>query len=217
MSDNPFRFTTLPLDTVPADLTGADGYIKLLSSVALDALPAASVRLWAHLNGRYHLPTAGTIGWLNIFIAGRRAIEIGSGTGDLAHYLGIPATDNKMQTWPAVASFYAALNHPTLRYGPDVEELGAAAAIRKHQPQIVIGAWVTHWIDPNQPMPPGGGNVHGIREDEIVGAGLVYVMIGNKVTHQHKPILKLPHREIALPFLRSRGDPAEDRVFIWNG
>lgn len=211
-----FKFERLPADTEPADLTGEDGYIRLLSHQDLAALPPAGVRIWAHFKTRYHLPTIGTVEWLKAYIGSRRAIEIGSGCGDLAHYLGIPGTDNMCQIIPEIAAFYQLLGQPLMMYGPDVECLDALDAVAKYQPEIVVGAWVTHWIDPKLPIPIGGGNMYGIKEDQIVNKGVTYLIIGNLRVHQHKPILKLPHTELRLDCLRSRGDPALDRVFIWN-
>jgi hypothetical protein len=57
----------------------------------------------------------------------------------------------------------------------------------------------------------------GVQEDQLLATGVTYVFIGNLAVHQHKPILKRPHRELALPFLRSRArDPSLNRVLIWN-
>jgi hypothetical protein len=40
--------------------------------------------------------------------------------------------------------------------------LDAIAAIEKYQPDTVVASWVTHWIDPNLPVPPHGGNIYGV-------------------------------------------------------
>ncbi len=62
------------MGTVPAALTDPDGYMKLLPAAELDALPWPSVRVWAHREARYHLPTLETVEWLKSFIGGRKAI-----------------------------------------------------------------------------------------------------------------------------------------------
>ena len=73
-------------------------------------------------------------------------------------------------------------------------------------------------IDPSLPPPPSGGNVWGVKEDEILATGREYILIGNRQVHGSKKIMAQPHQEFALPFLRSRANhPELDRVWIWNG
>lgn len=210
--------TRLDADTPLPDWLDDRGRIKLMTAAEIDRTPWESRRLWCHVHARYGLPTAELVEWLHGVIQGRRAIEIGSGSGDLAHHLKIKGTDNKCQTRPDVALYYTMSGQPMIRYPDWVEKKDALAAIEKYNPQVVIGSWITHWIDPRLPMPKGGGNMYGVKEDLLLDSGVSYVMIGNMETHQYKPILKLPHEEHALPFLRSRAhDPSQDRVFIWHG
>lgn len=200
------------------DLLDDRDRLKLLAAAEYDKIPWASLRLWCHHHARYGLPTVELIAWLRDLIGGRRAIEIGSGSGDLAYHLKIRGTDNKCQTRPDVALFYAATGQPVIRYPDWVEKKDALAAIAKYNPQVVIGSWITHYIDPNRPMPPGGGSIYGVREDLLLDTGVTYVLIGNLEIHGHKPILRMPHEEHALPFLRSRSqNPELDRVFVWPG
>lgn len=198
-------------------LLDPQGLLRPLPAAAFDAIPWNDLRLWCHFNARYGLPTTELVAWLREVIAGRPAIEIGAGAGDLAHHLGIPGTDSHLQDWPEIARYYQALQQPTIRYGRDVEKLDAEAAIRKHRPRVVLASWVTEWIDPALPPPPNGGNMHGIKEDAIVAAGLCYILVGNEAVHGRKRIMALPHKTHALPFLRSRGhDRAGNRVYVWN-
>ena len=204
-------------DTPQPHLMAENGLIKLLPAAAYNQFDPDGLRLWCHLHGRYGLPTVELIGWLKDYVGRRHTIEIGSGAGDLAHHLGIKATDSKIQDDPVAASYYRAMGQPTIRYPAWVEKLEALAAVKKYRPQVVIASWVTNWIDPNLPPPPGGGSVFGVREDRLLKTGVVYVLIGNLVVHQYKPILRKKHREVALPFLRSRAhQPEMDRVLIWN-
>jgi hypothetical protein len=199
------------------ELLRPDGVMALLPSSAFDDLAADDLRLWCHKHGRYGIPTLELVGWLHDLIGERRAIEIGCGHGDLAHHLGIHATDSKVQTRPDVAAFYAATGQPTINYPAWVEEIDAVEAVRRYEPDFAIGSWLTHWIDPALPPPVGGGSVYGLREEMILGLGATYVMLGNLAVHGHKPILSLPHEEHALPFLRSRAfQPELDRVFVWR-
>jgi hypothetical protein len=199
------------------DLMGSDQYIKLLPSAAYDAFDRDGLRVWCHQNARYGLPTVELVEWLKTYINGRPAIEIGAGSGDLCHHLGIRGTDSKLQDDPRAAIYYQLLRQPTIHYPASVERLEALVAVKKYRPRIVIASWVTHWVDPSKPPPHGEGCMFGVREDRLLKLGVTYVFIGNLLIHQHKPILKLPHREIQVPFLRSRASvPALDRILIWN-
>jgi hypothetical protein len=183
----------------------------------IDKWPINARQVWCHQHARYGLPTEELIAWLREQIGTRSALEIGSGAGDLAHHLGIRGTDNKLQQEPVIAAYYRALGQPTIKYPDWVERLEANTAIQRHRPDVVIGSWITHWIDPRKPAPAGGGNAYGVKEDQILTSGAIYIMIGNLHIHEHKPILKKPHETIELPFLRSRSARADlDRVFIWG-
>jgi len=200
------------------DLLDADRRLKLLSAEEYDRIPAPNLRLWCHTYARYGLPTVELVQWLRGIIAGRKAIEIGSGSGDLAHYLGIPATDNRMQEWPVIKFHYLITGQPVIQYPDSVRNLDAVEAVEHYRPQVVVASWVTEWIDPNLPPPPGGGNAWGVKEDKILASGCTYILIGNQKVHGGKKIMALEHREYALPFLRSRATfPQLDRVWIWNG
>lgn len=211
------QFRTISADAPQPDLMGENHLIKLLPAATYDRFDPDGVRLWCHHHARYGLPTVELIGWLKDYIGRRHTIEIGAGAGDLAHHLGIKATDSKIQDEPEAATFYRLTQQPTIRYPAWVEKLDALAAIKKYRPQVVIASWVTHWIDPTKPAPPGGGCMFGVEEDRLLKTGVTYVLIGNLVVHQHKPILRKKHEEVALPFLRSRAhQPEMDRVLIWN-
>lgn len=204
-------------ETPLPDLLDEQGHLKLLSSAEFDAIPRDALRLWCHFNGRYGLPTQELVAYLKKRIAGRKAIEIGSGYGDLAYHLGIPATDSWIMTDPGVAAFYKAMQQPVINYPPFVEKIEALDAIRKYKPEIVIASWVTRWVDPNLPVPQGGGSIHGVKEDLLLATGVTYIFIGNLGVHGHKPIRNLEHQELIFPFVRSRAiDPSLDRVMIWN-
>jgi hypothetical protein len=212
------EFQVLRADIQMPDLLGRDGQIKLLPASAYDSFSRQGLRLWCHHQARYGLPTIELVAWLREKIAGRSAIEIGSGAGDLAHHLGIAATDNFMQQWPTVRAHYEMTGQPVIRYASFVEELDALVAVQRYRPDVVVASWVTEWIDPSLPAPPQGGNAWGVKEDEIVASGCVYILIGNIKVHGAKKIMAEPHQEYSLPFLRSRAMyPALDRVWVWNG
>jgi hypothetical protein len=155
----------------------------------------------------------------NDIIKGRSAIEVGSGNGCLGRALGIPTTDSMNQRWPDVAFHYAMTGQPTVAYGEDVEEIDAVEAVRKYDPQVVVGAWVTHWIDPNLPPPEGGGSVYGLREDLILDHPSVetYVVVGNEHIHRGKPIHDQPRDVVQGPMIWSRSSRRDlDCVFVWQ-
>lgn len=194
-----------------------DGAISLLQTADYDAMDWVQLRLWCHHNARYGLPTLELIDWLHSQIGNRKAIEIGAGSGDLCYHLDVPGFDNHQQEWPEVKAIYDLARQPTIRYGGWVERMDALDAVRGYKPEIVIGSWITHWVDPALPVPNGVGNMYGVKEDELLRLVDTYIMIGNLAIHEHKPILKLPHEEYQLPFVKSRASrPELDRVFVWR-
>lgn len=212
------EISLLPKDLPLPDLLDENGQLKLLSARQYNQIAPDALRLWCHYYGRYGLPTQELVAWLQERIAGRKAIEIGSGSGDLAFHLGIPATDNRMQEWPNISLHYTYMGQPLIVYGDFVQTLDAVAAVKHYRPEVVVASWVTEWIDPNLPPPAHGGNMYGVKEDHILATGCEYILIGNVNVHGRKKIMTLPHQELQLPFLRSRAIHAElDRIWIWNG
>lgn len=193
----------------------SNGAIRLQPTSYYERVDWIKLRLWCHEYARYGLPTVELVQWLKSFIGDRKAIEIGAGSGDLCFHLGIKGVDNKQQTWPEVQMAYVAMGQPTIKYGAWVETSDAVDAVRKHKPDIVIGSWITHWFDPRDP--DAGGNMFGIKEQDILSLADTYIMIGNLSIHGKKPILKIPHREWQFDFVKSRAmRPTLDRIFIWS-
>lgn len=199
------------------DLLEANGRLKLLPAESYDQISHDALRVWCNQNARYGLPTTELVAWLRERINGRKAIEIGAGSGDLAHYLGIAATDNRMQEWPEIRQHYAIMRQPVIKYPSEVHTLDAVEAVEFYHPEVVIASWVTEWIDPNLPPPESGGNVWGVKEDEILKRVCTYILIGNVKIHGQKKIMALPHEEYNLSFIRSRAtSPELNRVWIWQ-
>jgi hypothetical protein len=213
-----FRQVLVPQPTDLPDLLQTDKVLKLLPAAEYDKIPKDTLIYWCSKYARYGLPTQELIVWLRDYIGDRHTIEIGAGNGDLAYHLNIRATDSKMQQLAEVKISYAKMAQPVINYPNWVEKLDAAAAIIKYRPQVVIGSWITHWIDPNKPVPEGGGNIYGVKEDELIASGITYIMIGHRITHHYKPILQVPHHTWYLPFLRSRtsGNQYDNCIHIWN-
>jgi len=194
-----------------------DGVLVLHPNEFYDQIGSLSLRAWCHLHARYGLPTHELVEFLQRYIGTRRTIEIGAGHGDLAYHLNIPATDNWSQTFPDVKLFYALTRQPVIQYPERVENLDATAAIEKYKPEVVIASWVTQRINAHEPPPPGGGSVYGVDEDQIIASGRTYMLIGNLAIHGTKLIMRHPHRQLILRFIRSRSaQPELNRIWIWN-
>lgn len=200
------------------DLLDSRGRLKLLPTSAYDAIGPEGLRLWCHHHARYGLPTLELVDWVREEIGDREAIEIGAGHGDLGYRLGIPATDSWNQALPEVAHYYRVMGQPVIQYPEWVVRLDALAAVEHYQPEVVVASWVTQWVDPDKDPPRGGGSVYGVKEEEILDRGITYILIGNITVHGDKRIMKIKHRELELPFLRSRSSrPELNRVWVWNG
>lgn len=205
---------------IPSEVSGLasilldkKGKLKLYPASWYDNIPWNTLRLFCHFYARYFLPTIEAIEFLKQKIKGKNVIEIGAGCGDLGYHLEIPMTDNYCQRWPDVQTFYSMVGQPVIDYSQDVLEMDALEAINKFNPDYVLGAWVTQWIDPSFPPPIGGGSIYGIQEDLLLKK-TGYINISAHGIHKHKKILKYPHETINLSSLRSRKEDSRENV-IW--
>lgn len=208
------------LSDLDAQLRDEKGQLRVLPSKVYADIDPMDLRIWCNRRAIYGLPTTELIDWLREFIGDRTAIEVCSGNGVFGRALDIPRTDNWLQADnPEVILTLMAQKQPLVEYGTDVEKLEAVEAVRKYDPQVVIGSWVTHWIDPHKPMPLGGGSIYGPRENRILNHPSVeaYVVIGNTDTHGHKPLLKREHRIVQGPWIHSRArQPENNALFVWG-
>lgn len=172
--------------------------------------------LLCHKHGVYGLPTIELVTWLKRYIAGRSAIEIGAGNGMMATAVGIRATDSFQQTRPEIQAYYDFFKQPPVIYGPHVENIDAAAAVRKYLPDVVLGCWVTHKY--REERHTAGGNAWGIDEEDVLAHCAEYILIGNTVTHAGKSIWDRKHK-IAYPnwiFSRAQSE-GRDFIAIFKG
>ena len=199
---------TSNLDTLLLD---ANGLLKVVPASVYAGIPWDKLRLWTHKRAVYGLPTTELVEYLRRLIGGRRAIEIGSGNGCLGRSLGIPLTDNHLQTRPDVKVLYALQGQPCIEYPPDVEKLDALEAVHKYHPQVVIGSWITQYSDGSRP-----GSIFGIHEETLLDIPGVeaYLMFGSIRNHEHKSICKRPHKVIQEIWMWSRAD--DSALFIWT-
>lgn len=163
--------------------------------------------------GYYCIPTVELVDWLRERIAGRKAIEIGSGSGVLASMLAIPATDSRQQERADMAPHYR-LRAP-IKYGKNVNSMHAEAAVKYYKPDVVIAAWVTHKYRPTEHWRKG--NQYGVDENKILRSVKTYIHIGHTRVHEAKPILEIPHGELAPPWLVSTAISAGTNYICWWG
>jgi len=201
-----------------------NGRIAARPAAELAALPWPALVDWCYRNARYTLVTHELVAWLGEQIAGRTAIEIGAGQGDLGFALDIPMTDSGLQTDHLMALLARASGSAPTNPPPDVERLDAAAAVAKYRPQVVIGSWITQLYRPGDDGPPGdagppkiGSSIYGVDEIALIDSVETYIHIGNRLVHGDKRALAVPHSEHSFPWLWSRTQAPEwNRIWVWN-
>lgn len=169
--------------------------------------------MFLHVHGIYILPTEELINWLKENISGS-AIEIGAGNGAISRALKIPITDSRLQEQEEIKKIYSAMGQPVIIYPDDVEKLDADEAVKKYNPDTVIGAFITHKYRDDRPEI--GGNQYGVEEESILDAVKKYINIGNLITHGMKPILKMKHEQYFFDWIITRAvDQKMNRIFVW--
>jgi hypothetical protein len=201
------------------DVLDEDGRFQILPASFWRRTSANERVLFGHRTGIYSFPTVELVDRLKQIIGGRTAIEIGAGNGVLAEALGIPATDSFQQTDPKYREVYEAIDHTAVPYSPKVEKLTAYDAVRKYEPQVVLGCWVTHKWNKNEPW--RGGNEVGIDELDILAHCEEYVFVGNMspaTGHSKKPIWRTLHKSEKHDYIYSRSkDHKRDFLGRWYG
>lgn len=215
-------FSAIKLDIdnirdIRPDVLDDTGRMRILPAAYWAGVTMHERVAFCHHTGIYSIPTVELVGYLRDVIAGRDAIEIGAGNGVLAEALDIPATDNRQQEMPEYRIMYALSGQPPVRYGPNIIKLAAHAAIRRYNPEVVIGCWVTHRFDTRRPE--NEGNPVGVDESAAIDQVETYISIGNEFTHQKKPIWARPHQIVYPPWLVSRSHRPTARNYLatWNG
>jgi hypothetical protein len=196
----------------------ANGRIRLLPASEFQKVPHDLLKVWCHLNARYGIPTLELVEWLKDRIGGRKAIEIGSGNGDLGYHLGIPETDSYCQQFPEVRAFYQlAGQFPTCPL-PAVKKYEAIAAIKRARPQVVIGSWITRrFIRGVDIEGKSEASAYGPKEEDILKGCQEYIHIGNLNVHSGKTILVKNHESYWFPWLVSRAeDQSKNIIWIWR-
>jgi hypothetical protein len=158
----------------------------------------------------YFLPTKEFIDWMKNEISNKTAIEIGSGIGLVAESLNIKATDAMQQKKSWVKEYYKSMQQQTITYGKHVEQLEAIDAVKKYNPDITIGCWVSHKVK-NSLIP----DPFNIDEEELMKY-TSYYMVGHKRVHRKKDVLILDHKTYNLPFLVSRLGTKDNVIWKWD-
>lgn len=191
-----------------------NGKIKLLSYKDYDKYDWNDFRTFCHFNARYGIPTIELIDYLRQTIDGRSAIEIGAGAGDLGYHLGIKMTDSKMQERRDIIKSYEAMRQPVIKYPDDVEKIDALEAVKKYQPDVVIGSWITTYAPHEMPY---GSNPWGVKEEEILSLCETLIIVGNTNIHGDKPLRSKKHVTIHGNWIVSRAkSPDHNCIFIWE-
>ena len=164
-------------------------------------------------HGFYCIPTVELVEWLKKKIGCRKAIEIGAGSGVLAEALGIPATDSRVQERRKLARKFQQIQQATIRYGSNVQKMDAATAVKRHNPEVVVAAWIMHKYRAAEPWRKG--NIYGVEEEKILSHVQQYIHVGQTRVHEAKPILESPHEEFEPPWLVSRGSSTGRNYICW--
>lgn len=201
----------------PASMGALDenGILRVMPASFYRQFTPVELVVFCVRNGLYSLPTTELVDWLKCLAGDQVVMEIGAGNGVLAKALGIRATDNWMQTWPAMAAQYKLLRQAPVQYGEWVEQLDAHTAIAKHQPDVVLACWVTHKY--REDRHELGGNMFGVEEEAVLSSCQTYIHVGNSQTHANKSIRQLPHRRYQFDWLVSRAmQPELNEICIWG-
>lgn len=227
-------------------IVGKDGKVypipySLIENDTLDTLNYVMQAL-----GLYTFPTLELCEWLSSQIDDNpeyephSAIEICGGTGWIGRQLGIPSTDIKNMENPLVQDvMLEQASMPTI-YADDVENLEASDAVKKYQPDIVIGSYVTSKqlvdkIDRKRAMTIGVymPSLHGVIEQNLMDIARKEVRVGvdvkgicrkvykvilvcNMRTHRNESYVSLPHQSLSFPWLVTRGDKSQARILVFE-
>lgn len=226
-------------------LIGSDGRIYPIPYFHIKDDTLDTLNLVMQTMGLYTFPTIELCEWLNEQIDDdpelepHPAIEICGGTGWIGRHLGIPVTDVKNMDNPLVQDIMLNSSSIPTIYANDVETLEASDAVKKYQPEIVIGSYVTSKqlvdkIDRRKAMTigfklPYGGvmeqNLMDLARKEVqVGVDVqgifrkVYklILVCNMRTHRNESYIKLPHQSYSFPWLVTRGDISQARILVFE-
>lgn len=208
----------VPVNHIDHEVLDEHGRLRALFPAAtFQDLHPVALRVWCHQRARYAIPTLELVSWLRARIAGREALEIGAGNGDLGYLAGIRETDSAIQQLDAKA-FFLLSGQPPTNPPPTVRRIDALEAVCKFRPRVVVAAWFTRKFEVGKDREGHAqASMFGVREEEILEQVETYIHIGNENIHSQKTILKLPHETIKFPGLLSRtADQGTNVIYVWE-
>jgi len=206
------------LSRLDALLLDERGRMRLHPAATYRALDQTELRYWANARARYTLPTVELIDWLRARIAGRKAIEIGAGMGDVGLHLGVKMTDSGVQSRnPAVLAWYASKGCVSTNPPPGVIICDANKAVKRFKPDVVIGCFITQLFKNGDDVRGIGSSVYGVDEGKLLRRVREYIHVGATSVHFQKRILEQEHDELSFPWIVTRAhDQSTNRIWIWH-
>jgi len=205
---------TSNLKNIANELLLPNNKMKLLPAKDYAKYKWEELRAFCHEYARYGVPTLELVNYIKDIIGDRKAIEIGSGAGDLGYHLGIKMTDSKQQELPPVKLHYESMMQPVIKYPHDVEKIEALDAVYKYKPRVVVASWITPYSKHEVSY---GSNPLGIKEDKILSLVETFIIVGNLDVHWDKPIRTYEHKTVHAPWIISRAkNPEKNCIFIWD-
>jgi hypothetical protein len=132
------------------------------------------------------IPTTELISWLRYRIEGRLALEVAAGDGAIGRALGIRMTDRDPRA-------------------PDVERLDALEAVRRYDPQVVVGAWLTE--------------LDGVSVEDILAHPSVeaFIHVGNSGVRRHRALMRKRTEVVHAPWILSGSRrPHLNCIAVWE-
>ena len=190
-----------------------DGEFQILDATFWNQFSREQILKFMNEESLYVLPTEELLCFLDQEIGANTAIEVGAGRGIIGRELNIRTTDSYQQSDSFMKQLYNAIQTPTIKYPKYIEKIDAVSAARKYRPHTILGCFVTHkWRHDTQ-----SGNDFGIDMTKMFSFAKKFILVGNKKVHKDNPLMRVPHIEITLEGLITRGaQPELNRVFIWE-
>ena len=203
------------LDSLMWEEVGGVKRIVLRPASFYDGFDADQLRVWCALNAIYQVPTSELVEFVSNKIAGRTAVEIGSGTSGLFSYLGIQGTDSFLQVKnPEVVDYLKMMRQVPTSPGSNVLEMDAKTALHKLRPEVVVGCWIT-------PIPKcyfgEGGSFYGVDEFSLLKKVKCYIHVGNSGTHG--PKFKYRQKSVVykdVPLVSRAKDASGNHIMVWG-
>ncbi len=165
-------------------LLSEDGTLKSVPCKKLHNVPEIAIAAFCTKHGRYQLITDELLQLIRPLIEGKKAIEIGAGAGDLAHHLGIKATDNYEGDNKTANVNGNEIKQTAIPFSSNVENINYKNAIHKYRPDVVIAAHFPHKQDMNRNY--DGGTLNGLELSWVVEQVPLVIVLFNANLHAYR-------------------------------